>query len=215
MKKLLFLMFVVLTGMCITSCSSCGKDAPEPTPQEDEIDVVDTLVVEDIIQADIDDMNDKYIDDPYRWYETDILMMSFLDDEAPEKTVEGVSNTFEVVKTVEGDGYDTYVITYSHVSGATAIDEKHAFYVENIEMTQDMVKLTFDEAFDKAMQSNFVKPHSRYCTLRLPLGPNKCNVQYIFGNNDSQIYVDAVTGDVTDVNPAFKGFDMPSMKWSD
>lgn len=55
------------------------------------------------------------------------------------------------------------------------------------------------------MASNFPKPHSRNCVLRREIGPiPDVNPQYIFGNTKSQLYVDAVTGSVTNHTPAFQ-----------
>lgn len=209
MKKLLSLMFGLLIGLGLTSCSSCGKHAPEPepAPQYD-----DTLVVEELINADFDDISAQYADSLFRWYETDMLLESYL-DEAEDNTVSGVTNVFQTVTELPQGGYDTHVILYSHVVGTTTVEEQHGFWTENIVLTPDAVTLTFDEAFDRVMQSNFVKPHSRYCTLRIPLGPVRCNAQYVFGNVKSQLYVDALTGEVANENPAFKGFSMPLGEW--
>ena len=57
---------------------------------------------------------------------------------------------------------------------------------------------------------------SRYVTLRNPIGPVAVNTQWIFGNIHEQIWVDAVTGDTKNSNPAFpeeKGFKMPLGEW--
>jgi hypothetical protein len=49
--------------------------------------------------------------------------------------------------------------------------------------------------------------------LRKEVAPLDCNPQYIFGNKRAQLYVDAVTGEVKDYNPAYKGFTMPLGEW--
>ena len=72
-------------------------------------------------------------------------------------------------------------------------------------MDKEPIKITFAEALEKLNQVNFPKPHSRYCVLRKEVGPKDANVQYIFGNSKAQLYVDAVTGEVTDLNPVFGG----------
>ena len=53
------------------------------------------------------------------------------------------------------------------------------------------------------MEVNLPKPHSKHVVLRKQIGPKACNPQWIFGNITSQIYVDAVTGEVNSKNPAF------------
>ena len=41
-------------------------------------------------------------------------------------------------------------------------------------------------------------------SLRLPVGPVACNAQWVIGDVYDVIFVDAVTGEISDVNPAFK-----------
>jgi hypothetical protein len=77
--------------------------------------------------------------------------------------------------------------------------------MEDSPLDKEPVKVTFAEALEKLNQVNFPKPHSRYCVLRKEVGPKDANVQYIFGNSHAQLYVDAVTGEVTDHNPVFGG----------
>ena len=59
------------------------------------------------------------------------------------------------------------------------------------------------------MEANCPKPHSKKCTLRKELGPNGAdvNAQYIFGNSEQQVYVDAVTGKVSLTNPVYPSED--------
>lgn len=82
-------------------------------------------------------------------------------------------------------------------------------------LNDELISLTFKEAYQKIMEINFPKPHSKQCVLRKPLGPIDCHPQYIFGNIRSQLYVDAITGGVTDKNPAFYGskFNSPVNNW--
>jgi hypothetical protein len=51
--------------------------------------------------------------------------------------------------------------------------------------------------------SKLKKPRSKFCSLRCQYGDIKANPQYVFGNATEHIYVDAVTGEVSDKNPAF------------
>ena len=81
-------------------------------------------------------------------------------------------------------------------------------------MNNEAIKVSFKEAYNKIMATNYPKPHSRHVVLRKEIGPQDANPQYIFGNSQAQIYVDAVTGDVTDKNPAFPAdLKMPLGEW--
>ena len=60
------------------------------------------------------------------------------------------------------------------------------------------------QAYEKMMNANCPKPHSRHCVLRREVGPiADINPQYIFGNDQMQVYVDAMTGEVRTNNPVF------------
>ena len=82
-------------------------------------------------------------------------------------------------------------------------DIKDGFWIEDYDMSESEVTVTFEEAFQRLQEANVPKPHSRNCVLREQVGPKKANPQYIFGNIHDQVYVDAATGAVSKINPAF------------
>ena len=209
MKKILFLAALVCAMTGVTSCNSCKKGEEKPA----NVDTV--LVVEGLIKADRDAMAKDYKDD-YRWYETCIVLQDFYDEEgAAEPTVTGVSNIFQFVVERDKDCYDTQVVLYAHVKDTCVVEVKQGFWVGDKPLNDEQIKLTFKDAYDKMMATNLPKPHSRQCVLRKELGPKDCNPQYIFGNVKAQIYVDAVTGNVTDKNPAYEGVNLgtPLGEW--
>ena len=42
-----------------------------------------------------------------------------------------------------------------------------------------------------------------FIILRLPVGPKDCNPQWVFGDVDDVLFIDAVTGEIRDYDPAF------------
>ena len=212
MKKILFMLVAVLC-MGLVSCNSCKSEKPETNVDSAEVVVNNdsAMVVENVLGLDKQYMFTNYGKD-YRWFETCIVLKDFLDEEN-DGTITGVSNIFQVV--VEKDkGADVNVIMFTHVGDSTQMDIKQGFWVEDFPMNDDAIKVTFKEAYEKIMAVNMPKPHSRHCVLRKQVGPNAINPQYIFGNAQAQIYVDAVTGDVTDKNPAFPAdLKMPLGEW--
>lgn len=193
MKKLLI--FMMIMG-CLFSCHRKKQSIP----------VVKEINVEEVISMDNKSMLDKYGDN-YRWYESCIVLDNFLDEEN-EGTVNEIVNVFQTVISKD-EGFDTQVYKIQHFKDGTVVsDSVKGFWVEDFPLEE--IKVPFDSAFNLVMQVNLPKPHSRYCVLRKEIGPNAINPQYIFGNSKVQIYVDAITGKVTDKNPAFpKAFKMP------
>ena len=90
-----------------------------------------------------------------------------------------------------------------HTLDTSNIEVKEGFWVEDYPLNNEAVCISFEEAFTKLMEANCPKPHSRHCVLRKEIGPVDANPQYIFGNSRAQIYVDATTGEVSTINPAF------------
>lgn len=196
-----------------TACNSCKKDAKQA---EADVVVVDTaaLNVENVTGTDKQYMFTNYGAD-YRWFETQITMKDFLDEET-DGTIESITNVFQVVEQVSPTSADVFVILAAHTADSTAYDVKHGFWMEDQVLNNETIKVTFKQAFNKLMATNLPKPHSRHCVLRKEVAPVDANPQYIFGNTQATVYVDAVTGEVSDKNPAFpeeKGFKMPLGEW--
>lgn len=206
MKKFSFMMVMLMMFsmvMCFSSCNGCSKS--ETVPTEDSTEVVDkkaSLVVENLISMDRQQMYNQYAKD-YRWFESCILLKDFLDADC-DGTVAGVSNIFQVVEESEdGKTFDVHVVMFAHTPDTASVEVVHSFWVEDLPMENEAIKVTFKEAFEKVMAVNLPKPHSQHVVLRKQLGLIDANPQYIFGNSEAQIYVDAVTGAVTDKNPVF------------
>jgi hypothetical protein len=196
MKKLIFA-FSFVACLFMMSCS-CEKNKPVNNTETTDSAA---LVVENVTGMDRQKMFQDFGKD-YRWFETCIVLKDYLDSEETDGTVTGISNIFQVV--VEKDnGADVRVVMFTHVGDSTQVDVANSFWVEDFPMNEDAIKLTFKDAYDRVMAANAPKPHSRQVVLRKEVGPNSINPQYIFGNSQAQLYVDAVTGDVKTKNPAF------------
>ena len=206
MQKILFLF---LTVVLFCSCNGCTKD-------EKVVNLAAVpLNVEHAIAADRQAMYLKFGGE-YRWYETEVLLPEFLDSENVTSNPEIIVNIFQSI-VERGNGYDTYVWKFQHFADGTVVsDSIQGFWIENFPLNEDTIKISYKEAFDKIMQVNSPKPHSKHVTLRNPIGPVAINTQWIFGNIKEQIWIDAVTGEAANSNPAFpeeKGFKMPLGEW--
>ena len=192
MKKfLVFLMGIILMiGVSACTCTQQKKDV-DPAVAE--------LVVENVVSLDRQAMFVAHGED-YRWYETGVQL----------------KNVFQVVEQYDSTSFDTFVYKYQHFSDGSVNEEGiHGFWVEDYPLNEEVIKVTFKEAFEKVQEVNLPKPHSRQVVLRKQVGPVEANPQWIFGNLRSQIYVDAVTGAVSKDNPAFEGLNLgtPLGEW--
>ena len=182
----------MLAAALMVGCSCKGKKK-ETTAKAD-------LNVENVTTTDKEYMFVNYGGE-YKWFETCILLKDYLDGEC-DGAIAGISNVFQVTRE-KGQSADVFVVLAAHTPDVITYEEKQGFWVEDFPLEVEEVKLTYKEAFDKVMATNCPKPHSKNCVLRKPIGPKACNPQYVFGNIQAQLWVDAVTGDVKESNPAF------------
>ena len=190
MKKFYFI-FTFIVMFCAISCT-CSK-------QEE---VKEQIKVEDLVSTDYAYVDSLY--NHYRFYEVTAKFENYFDSESTNGNIEAVNSVFQVITQIDSTSADSHVLTFIHIAGQkdTLIVE-HGFWVENFPMNDEKIELTFEEAYNKMMSANCVKPHSKMCVLRKEVGPIDTNVQYIFGNQQAQVYVDAVTGNVSLNNPVF------------
>ena len=216
MKKtfIFSLLISMVLSFAMISCDN-NKNAVPNDAKADTTQVVDgqtaELNVENLVNLDKQYMFNTYGKD-YRWYETCIVLKDFMDEEN-DGTITGVSNIFQVVFE-QGNGADVNVVMITHVGDSTQVDVKRGFWVEDYPMNDEAIKVSFKDAYDKVMAVNYPKPHSRHIVLRKEVGPQDANPQYIFGNSQAQLYVDAGTGNVVDKNPVFPAnLNMPLGEW--
>jgi len=177
--------FSALMGIAlILGTSSCNKNFVEKTIDEDK----QTMYTE--------------FGDDYRWFETDVVLENWL-DEKNDNTVETVLNIFQVVEIIDSTSADVFVHKFEHKDNEINRTIAHDFFVGNHQLNNVKITVSFKKAYDRVQKSKYEKPHSRQVVLRWEIGAEDCNPQWIFGNTQSQLYVDALTGEVSDTNPAY------------
>lgn len=197
--------------MSFISCTGCNSS---DIKLQDSV-ATTVLDVEHSIALDRQTMYVNYKDN-YRWYETEILLPEFMDSDSATSNPEMIVNVLQSI-VEDGNSADVWVHKFKHFKdGSIKHDSIQGFYIENSALNDEVIKLNYKEAWDRMIATNFPKPHSRHVTLRNPVGPIAINTQWIFGNIREQIWIDAVTGDAKNSNPAFpkeKGFKMPLGEW--
>lgn len=198
MRKFLWMFVVVLMAVTMSSCNSCKKEKDNKSE-----DVKTPLIVENVYNTDRQQMFTTYGKN-YNWFECCILLKDYMDSEECDGSVVGISNVFQVVTEIDSTSADVHVILYSTTEEVKEIDEKHGLWVGDFPLNDYTFNVTYMQAYEKMMNANCPKPHSRHCVLRRELGPMpNVNPQYIFGNDKMQVYVDAMTGEVRTKNPAY------------
>lgn len=199
MKKFIFSLFaMVIATMAFVSCSKCSHDADADVP------VVETITTK-TINADKSHMDS--IDKEYSYFESCFTFAGTIDTLATPDVI-SVSNVFQTVDKAKGEP-TVYISNHSMDKSEVANwDVKvGSFWMEDFNLNDYEIKLSLEDAFEQMHKSNITKPVTKFCVLRAQLGPKRCNAQYIFGNdNTGLIFVDAVNGNVTNINPVFENF---------
>lgn len=76
-------------------------------------------------------------------------------------------------------------------------------WIEDDNLSEAPIKLTPEQALQRLKEVNCPIPPAKSMTLRLPVGPVACNPQYVVGDVYDVLFIDAVTGEVSNWNPAF------------
>ena len=198
--------------MCVMlmACTSCDLFKKSSDKKQ-------SLNVTELVKIDKDQMS-KQVKGEYKWFETQVVLKDYLDTEACDGSVVEVTNVFEYIipDTTAGDSvknYDVRVCLFNHTLETDNMVVVSDWWIGDNPI--ENIILNFEDAYKAVMSTNYPKPHSRKCTLRKEVGPNKCNPQYIFGNTNAQLYVDAIDGTVRDTNPVYEGTKMerPLGEW--
>lgn len=190
MKKVIYFLTALAVVAGLASCK-CTKDE-EPVVE----------FAEATIAADKAKMAEKA--DEYKWFETRAEYDNFFDADTTLALVK-VESLFQVA-VKDSLGVKTFVYDFVHENGVVETDAEpiEAFILDDKPLNDEPIVLTFGEALERLFEANLPKPHSTKVVLRKVLGPKAgVNAHYIFGNTEEQVFVDAVTGDVTDVNPFY------------
>lgn len=77
-------------------------------------------------------------------------------------------------------------------------------WIEDKDMSDKPIKLSAEQALMRLKEYNGILPKDcNFIILRLPVGPKDCNPQWTFGDVDDVLFIDAVTGEIRDYDPAF------------
>ena len=201
---------LAIVGIMATGCNSCAKsenkqDAPnEQVATESGYDYDGVLPdlkkgVAHIQALHRQTMFSLYNGSQYAWYETRVLFNDSLTYETlTELNVVDVTDIFQVFNPFRCQYISTNVAKGTIIPPAIP-----DVWIEDCDMSELQIKLNVEDVLERLQEYNGTIPPAIGMTLRCPLGPRKCNAQWVIGNIMEVIFVDAVTGDITNWCPAF------------
>ena len=100
-------------------------------------------------------------------------------------------------------GPQTQFIT-DHVKFGTQIPYPiNDVWIEDDDLSEATIKISAEQALLRLKEVNCPIPPAISMSLRLPVGPVACNPQWVVGDVYNVVFIDAVTGEVSNWNPAF------------
>lgn len=212
-RKTLFDMVaaVLLTMMAgaMASCTSCGKGAPKaPTEQAANVAAHDyDGVVPDFTAgvAAIQSLHRQTMyalnGGDYEWRNSRVTLSEDITAESlSDLHIVDVTDVFQLFAP---DPIVQLISTHA-VKGTILPWPMHDLWIEDASLNDAEIRVTAEQALQRLAQWNGIFPAgSRTISLRLPVGPKKCNAQWVIGSVFQPLFVDAVTGEIKDSNPAF------------
>lgn len=209
MKKFLFFGFLLaIVSIMATGCNSCKSENKQDAQQEqmvingydyDGVLPDFTAGVSHIQALHRQTMFSLYEGKRYAWYETRVLFNENICYETLDNlNVVDVTDIFQTFNPAECQ----YISTNAE-KGTIIPPSIPDIWIEDCDMGELEIKLNVDDVLQRLKEYNGLIPPSEGMTLRCPLGPRRCNAQWVIGNVVDVIFVDAVTGEVTNWCPAF------------
>lgn len=212
MKKLIFLFALMLTTlgmMSVCSCNGC-KGGQEPKDEEPEVECHDyDGVVQDFTAG------TEYIQALHRQTVNRVLGIKtfewrnskvIFNDEITYENIDDlhITDINDVFFYVNEKGPWVQYVN-SNVKGGLQIPWPiQDIWIEDRNLSDAEIILDAESVLQKLKEWNGVLPQgAKSISLRRPTGPKDCNAQWVLGSIDNPLFIDAVTGDVRDSNPAF------------
>lgn len=209
MKKFLICLTLVIAGMMATGCGSCQSEKNKQESVYHDYDGVAQDFSAGVchIQAlhrqtmyqlskQVKPVND------YQWRNSRVILSDTLTiDNIDDLYITDINDVFYYWDKDKGPQIQ-YVNTNSKTGTQIPWPITDA-WIEDDDLNDQPIILTCEEAILRMKEYNGILPKSYFITLRLPVGPKSCNPQWTFGDEKTVIFIDAVTGEITDWCPAF------------
>lgn len=197
MKKSLFnsLLLAIACILGMSACNGCSKGKGEAEKPDF------TAGAEHIQALHRQTMNGLIGGERYEWRNSKVLFTDSIKwENLGELKVKSVTDVFYYCN---GDGPHVQIITSDAEEGTTVLPVIHDVWIEDANLSDKEIKLTVADVLARLKEWNGVLPPANSMSLRYPVGPMECNAQWVIGNAYDVIFVDAVTADISNWNPAF------------
>ena len=203
MKRIFFYMLMVIAVSMMASCNGCSESKEKATVFTADYDGVVqdfTAGVDHIVATHRQTMFSLAEGNKYEWRNLQVkfnrkITLETLDD----LHVVDITDVFYYWD----DGPWVQYITSNIKNGMLIPAKIPDIWIEDEDMSEAEIKLWPEDVIKRLKEWNGIVPPASTMILRRPVGPRRCNAQWVIGNIGEVIFIDAVTGEITDWCPAF------------
>lgn len=208
MKKIIFMsLLLAIVSIMATGCSGCQSEKKEQ-PKGVVIQSADydgvvqdfTAGVSHIIALHRQTMFNLVKGHEYQWRNLQVLFNDTIKAENIDDL--HITDITSVFFYWDNGPWVQYIST--NVKKGTIIPNRiQDVWIEDCDLSNCEIKLSAEDALKRLKEWNGVIPEAKGLILRLPVGPRNCNAQWVTGSFGDPVFIDAVTGDITEWCPAF------------
>lgn len=201
----MMLMSIVL----LSSCNGCQQQKEAPDEKGQVVNASDydgviadfTAGVNHIVAMHRQTMNQKIGGQQYEWRNLKVIFNDTIKAEnIDELKIVDVTDVFFYWN---DEGPHVQYISSNVAKGTIIPPPIIDVWIEDDELDNCEIKLWPEDVLKRLKEWNGVIPESRCMVLRMPVGPRNCNAQWVMGEIGDPIFIDAVTGEITNWCPAF------------
>ena len=204
--KMLGVLLLAVLSLVMGSCNGCVKSEPKAgdtvVVNASDYDgvVMDFTAGVSHIQALHRQTMYTQVAEDYEWRNSKVLFNDTIrTDNIDALKVVDVTDVFQYWD----EGPWVQFISSNATKGTIMPPAIQDVWIEDASLNEAPIKLSAEDVLTKLKEWNGVIPPAVCMSLRLPVGPMVCNAQWVIGDVFDVIFVDAVTGEISNWNPAF------------
>lgn len=195
-------LLLAIAGMMTTGCSCQSENKKQETVSSKDYDgvVQDFTAGTSHIQAMHRQKMYAEVSKEYEWRNSKILFNDTIrQNNLDDLHVVDVTDVFQYWN----EGPQVQFISTNVKKGTVMPTPVHDVWIEDASLNDCPIKLSCEDVLKRLKEWNGVIPPAVSISLRNPVGPRNCNAQWVVGDVFDVIFVDAVTGEIVNWNPAF------------
>lgn len=218
MKKfLLFGFLLAIVSIMATGCNSCKSENKQDAPPEEQVIIngadYDGVVTD--FTAGVSHIQALHRQTMYstlgvkqfEWRNSKVLFNDTITwENIDELKVVEVTDVFFYWN---NEGPHVQFIASNVKNGTIIPPAINDVWIEDADLSDKEIKLTCEDVLQRLKEWNGLIPPAICMSLRYPVGPCECNAQWVIGDVYDVIFVDAITGEISNWNPAFNPNNKP------